>query len=129
MRLILILFCSAAILGAHKIVKTYYDPMHLHVEEEYVASATDGQTLDGAYRKYFESGKLALEGTFKGGVRWGTFYEYHENGTLIRKIDYENGLRHGSVAVYDPQGHPIQSAFYQNNKLVDSVKSYFLPGF
>jgi hypothetical protein len=87
--LLVIFFFSSYFVSAQKIVKTYYDPMHRHVEEEYVASAADGQTLDGAYRKYFENGKLAIEGTLKMGCVGEPFMNITSNGTLIRKIDYE----------------------------------------
>src|SRR5690348_9619313 len=103
-------------LFAQKEVRTYYDPMHMQVEEDYFVR--EDNQMEGKYRKYFPSGRLSIEGTFVNGLRSGTFYEYHPNGTLIRKINYENGMRHGRVDVFDEKGKPIQTAYYQNNLLV-----------
>src|ERR1041384_258684 len=91
--LALILFSVSSF--AQKEVRTYYDPMHIQVDEDYFVR--EDNQMEGKYRKYFQNGRLAIEGAFVNGFRSGTFYEYHPNGTLIRKINYENGMRHGRV--------------------------------
>lgn len=45
----------------------------------------------GAYREWYLSGKLALEGEYKDGKRHGKWYEYDEEGKILSERWFEDG--------------------------------------
>lgn len=62
-----------------------YSNGNKYVEQEY-----KNDILDGIYKEYYPSGKLALEGQRIKGQREGTWKYYHESGKLKQERVYEN---------------------------------------
>ncbi|MGS0526110.1 toxin-antitoxin system YwqK family antitoxin [Zobellia nedashkovskayae] len=62
-----------------------YSNGNKYVEQEY-----KNDILDGIYKEYYPSGKLALEGQLIKGQREGTWKYYHESGKLKQERVYEN---------------------------------------
>src|SRR5688572_25913224 len=103
-RVLLILYsCLPLLVLGQKQVRTYYDSQKSKVQEEYYV-AGDNETLAGTYKRFYENGKVMLEGNFEDGEKSGLFTEFHENGNLARKISFVNGMRHGVVEVFNEEG-------------------------
>src|SRR6478609_7001167 len=63
-----------------KPIKTYYDPLRKQIQEDYFVVASDNETIEGKYKRFYPNGKVEMEGDYHDGNRSGTFLEYHENG-------------------------------------------------
>ncbi|MDR2870654.1 MAG: toxin-antitoxin system YwqK family antitoxin, partial [Deferribacteraceae bacterium] len=60
--------------------------------------------LNGRINKYYESGKLATEGTFLDGKRQGPQTDYYENGNLKSEIFLKDDQQHGLATFYYESG-------------------------
>src|SRR5260221_11212995 len=80
--IVLILSCSVS---AQKQIRTFYDPMHRHMKEDYTVSEADAEMIQGKYKRYFPNGKEEMEGDFIDGKHSGKCLEYGAIGYLIMK--------------------------------------------
>ena len=108
--------------------------------------------LDGAFKEYYESGKLKTEGVYKDGLWHGRIKDYNENGILIadammrkgvengedisfnangsikQKSTKVNGEMNGLVTVYDEEGVLKMDQFYKNGEATGKFRQYFNDG-
>ena len=57
---------------AQKVVRKYYDPEKQKLQEQYQV-LPDNETLTGKYQRFYENGKVMLEGNFDDGEKSGLF--------------------------------------------------------
>ena len=108
--------------------------------------------LDGAFKEYFESGKLKTEGKYKDNKWYGRIKDYDENGILIADAMMKNGVENGEdisynangnikqkstkvdgkmnglVTVYDEEGVLTKDQFYENGEATGKYRQYFNDG-
>jgi len=75
---------------------------------------------NGAWKAYYQNGRLKYEGVFTMGVKSGTFVEYYSNGSKKGTGDYANDRRNGNWVFYAKDGVTVDvenSGQYVNGKL------------
>lgn len=107
---------------------------------------------DGYNVFYYENGRVASEGHFKGGQPHGVWKSYYPDGTLKsignkasgqsdstwtffdsegrkRKVfEYDNDLKNGCAEYYDTSGNVIKEMFYINDVAQGEVVEYYASG-
>lgn len=94
------------------------------------------QIKSGAYKTYYQNGKVKNDETFKNGKKAGTCKYYAENGKLLYEENFnDNGLKEGITNAFYENGqlessynyrngemHGVFKEFYENGKLRDEGK-------
>lgn len=83
--------------------------------EEYHVLASNNAVKHGKYKKYSYSGRLNLEGYFKGGKKDSIWTEYAYSGKILSSGSFNNGLRTGAWTYYDQEGKLLRSGAYVND--------------
>jgi hypothetical protein len=77
---------------------------------------------EGSYVSYFESGKIAIRATYKGGVLSGAYEELLENGKPRSNRSYKNGVLQGRSVELDDSGRVLSDLVFVDGH-VSSTKS------
>lgn len=73
--------------------------------ERQVAHYSDNSfAADGAYREFYPSGKVFIQGQFRKGRQEGDWTYYFENGQVNRKSTYKDGKPNGNWEVHRADG-------------------------
>lgn len=94
------------LLGAEKL---YHESGKLKFE----ASYTEGK-YDGAFKEYFEDGKILQEGLYKADALEGEIKTYYPNGKLREKVTFAGGVENGPFEEYLEDGNIKARGTYQN---------------
>jgi antitoxin component YwqK of YwqJK toxin-antitoxin module len=82
----------------------------------------DNGIREGAYIRYFVSGRIMMKGTYSNGRRHGIWEEFHKNGKRSLNARYKNGVKHGYWVVYDENQKRIREPYYCNGKILEGEK-------
>lgn len=97
--------------------KRYYESGSIRSEVPYING-----TRNGMGKRYYESGSIELEVPFKNGNENGVVKWYYESGALNGTESYKNGKAHGVDKWYYENGKLAGTATYKNGKLVGYKK-------
>ncbi len=79
-------------------------------------------------KQYMSGGHLAMETTFKNGVKEGLTKTYYASGKLRGTLWYENGLREDSAKWYFEEGQLFRTTPYKRDTVDGIQKQYFRNG-
>ncbi|WP_369018561.1 CsgG/HfaB family protein [Thermatribacter velox] len=83
---------------------------------EYTYYEVDGkQVYHGLFTKWYENGKVRIQGTYRDGKKDGVWKEYFINGVLKSEGTYANGLKEGKWIIYYGSGHKHWEGNYHQN--------------
>ncbi len=100
--------------GSNKVVESRHkngNPKIVHIYEN--AAKKDGQEI-----RYFENGKVEMEGKLKNNNREGKWVAYYGDGTVWSEGTYVNGKREGEGIVYHSNGKIYSKGFWKNDEPV-----------
>lgn len=80
--------------------------------------------LDGAYRRWEESGQLMEVGEYHCGVRNGLWLIWHSNKQLSFEQSFSNGEPHGRAAAWQKDGTPMWEASFDHGAQVGIAKAW-----
>ncbi len=84
---------------------------------EYTYYELDGkQVYHGAFTKWYENGKIMIQGTYRNGKKDGLWKEYFPNGVPKSEGPYANGLKEGTWIIYYGSGNKHWEGNYHQNK-------------
>jgi len=76
-------------------------------KEPEIKPKKNGIDVDGAYREYYPSGKVKIEGFYDSkGEKNGVWKGYSENGQIQSEMFYMGGKKNGHAVVFLPNGKP-----------------------
>jgi antitoxin component YwqK of YwqJK toxin-antitoxin module len=78
--------------------------------------------MEGPFEKYYESGKLQSESTYKNDKLEGPAKSYYESGTLKSEVTFKNGELEGPIKEYYESGEIVIKT-YEDGKFI-SKKEY-----
>jgi len=84
---------------------------------EYSYYEESGKKIEhGTYTKWYENGKIMIQGTYQDGKREGVWREYFRDGTLKAEGPYLNGERHGAWVIYYESGNKHWEGSYASGE-------------
>lgn len=84
---------------------------------------SDGYLLNGPFKKYYHSGQIAEQGSYKNGLRIGEWKSWRESGTLIAIYHYSSGSLHGSYSLFGAEGQRVKTGTYKRgNEKVEPLE-------
>lgn len=84
---------------------------------EYSYYEENGRKIEhGTYTKWYENGKIMIQGTYQDGKREGTWREYFRNGVLKAEGSYVGGKREGAWIIYYESGNKHWEGNYLNGE-------------
>ena len=75
-------------------------------------------------KRFYKTGELFSEKTYKNGKLDGLSLEYHKNGLIEYKKSYKNGLKMGEYKRFDENGTITLDIIFENNIQIYH-KSYY----
>lgn len=90
--------------GTKKTVKTY--------------EKINGDTVLKAEKRYYDNGKLKIEGSYKDGKRSGKWVSYYRNGNVWAEATYRDGKEYGKKTVYYENGKVYYTGEMKDGKRV-----------
>jgi antitoxin component YwqK of YwqJK toxin-antitoxin module len=93
-----------------------------------IYSYNDEGILDGVTKRYYPSGKLKGEETYKNNAKEGIYKEYYESGKLRRETNYKDGKLDGIVKEYYENGKVMVEGISKNDALEGIYKEYYESG-
>ena len=90
-------------------------------EDQYIINGP----YDGPSMRYFPTGQIESEASFRDGKREGAYKHYFENGQLQWQANYEGGKLQGEAIEYYESGKLKRIATYKDNNINGSVRTYF----
>jgi hypothetical protein len=90
-----------------------------------IASSDTGFT---GIKKFMSGGHVAMETTFKNGVKEGVSRTFYASGKVRGTMWYENGLREDSAKWYFEEGQLFRSTPYKRDTVDGIQKQYFRNG-
>lgn len=130
-----IVFLTITLIGCggeegHKVTTFYEDGTTL--KEEYFTATevgpTDPEVRDGAYKAYYQSGKLQEEKTYVDGALDGTRTAYFEDGTIDIQETYKAGDFDGPYLANYPDGKTKEQGQFLDNAMSGEWKYYYETG-
>jgi len=98
-------------------------------EEEVYSIDKDSKLKDGQYKKYYPSGKLAVEATYKNDTIVGLRTFYYENGKpQITESHDDHGNFSGDYFTYYENGNKELIGKYEDNMMTGQWKRYYDTG-
>jgi len=94
----------------------YYQSGKIEMEGEYASGKKDG-----AWTSWFENGKKQSEGFFKNDMRNGKAVVWRENGYKYYEGTYSLGKLHGAWITYDIDGTRLKETLYEYDKKVNEI--------
>ena len=91
------------------------------------ASFCEGR-LCGAYRRWWDNGQLAEEGTYEDDQKHGVFTDWDANGTKRVFQEYRKGVIHGSSKAWWPNARPMLDLHYVDGERHGSAATWFESG-
>lgn len=87
------------------------------------------QIKSGAYKTYYQNGKVKNDETFKNGKKVGTYKYYAENGKLLYEENFnDNGLKEGITNAFYENGQLESSYNYRNGEMHGVFKEFYEDG-
>jgi len=65
--------------------------------------------IEGVYREYYPTGRLALEATYVNGKLHGTYQRWYSNGKPLEKATYLNGEMETDYSRWGPYGEQLST--------------------
>lgn len=94
----------------------YYQSGKIEMEGEFA-----GGKKDGSWTSWFENGKKQSEGFFKNDVRNGKAVVWRENGFKYYEGTYSLGKLHGIWVTYDTDGSRLKETHYEYDKKIKEI--------
>ena len=95
---------------------TFYDSTKVHKREVYTALVAADTIPQGTYRRFYRSGKLEQQTSFKQGKRDSAYVEFHPTGTRRLETTYRDGIRQGPFKTYYEDGKVAQEGTFENDE-------------
>jgi uncharacterized protein len=73
--------------------------------------------IDGFFKAYFKSGRIAKKGTYKAGKKEGEWITYYGNGEIAEVANYVNDMKNGDYVKNYETGANNVTCRYINNKI------------
>jgi antitoxin component YwqK of YwqJK toxin-antitoxin module len=94
----------------------YFQSGKMEMEGEFA-----GGKKDGIWTSWFESGRKQSEGFFKNDMRNGKAIVYRENGFKYYEGTYSLGKLHGTWITYDTDGSRVKETLYEYDRKVKEI--------
>jgi antitoxin component YwqK of YwqJK toxin-antitoxin module len=88
---------------------------------EAIYTHNDAGKHDEVIIKYYPSGKIQKETTYKNNVKEGMYKEYDESGTLMVEANYKDDKRDGIYKRYNENGNLMIEGNYKNGEEVSET--------
>ena len=132
MKYLLPLLALALALPAHgqrlRRFVTYYDSLKTAKREVYSALVAADTLPQGTYRRYYRTGKLEQQTSFRAGKRDSAYVEFHPTGTRRLEATYRDGIRQGPFKTYYDDGRVAQAGFFENDEPTGELTYYHPDG-
>ncbi len=79
----------------------------------------DNGQLHGAFKEYFDMGKLKATGTYDHNKKTGIWESYHVEGGKMNLERYKNGVRHGWSFAYDLAGKEEGKKYFYYGRVLE----------
>ncbi|AWM31733.1 toxin-antitoxin system YwqK family antitoxin [Hymenobacter nivis] len=119
MRYLLLLFTLSAFTAHAQKAKrfvTYYDSTKTAKREVYSALVAGDTLPQGTYRRYYRSGQLEQQTSFREGKRDSAYVEFHPSGARRLETTYRAGVRQGPFKTYYANGKVAQEGNFDNDE-------------
>ena len=73
----------------------------------------------GDYQVFYKNGQAYIQSKMLDGKRHGMFLVFYQNGQPEREAEYKNGLRHGEWKFYSAEGEYLYSLLYNEGQLLN----------
>ena len=93
-----------------------------------IYSYNEAGLLDGVVKKYYSTGVLKSEATYKNDVREGKFREYDQNGDLVVVANFKDDKLDGPVKNFYKNGKLRKEANFKDDKNEGMEKEYYEDG-
>jgi len=107
---------------------TFYDSTKVHKHEVYTALVAADTVPQGTYRRFYRTGKLEQQTSFKQGKRDSAYVEFHPSGTRRLETTYRDGIRQGPFKTYYEDGKPAQEGLFENDEPTGELTYYHPDG-
>ncbi len=131
MRYLVLLFALLALpVHAQKIKRfvTYYDSLKTTKREVYTAVVAGDTVPQGTYRRYYRSGRLEQQTSFRGGKRDSAYVEFYPAGPRRLETTYHDGVRQGPFKTYYENGKVAQEGTFENDEPSGELTYYHATG-
>ena len=105
---------------------TYFDSTKVYKREVYTALVTADTVPQGSYKRFYRTGKLEQQTSFRQGRRDSAYVEFHPTGTRRLEATYRDGIRQGPFTTYYDDGKPAQTGFFVDDE-PNGELTYFHP--
>ena len=95
---------------------TFYDSTKVHKREVYSALVAGDTVPQGTYRRYYRTGKLEQQTSFRSGKRDSAYAEFHPSGAPRLQTTYREGIRQGPFKTYYNDGKVAQEGTFENDE-------------
>ncbi len=107
---------------------TYYDSLKTTKREVYTAVVAGDTLPQGTYRRYYRSGRLEQQTSFRDGKRDSAYVEFHPSGTRRLETTYRGGVRQGPFKTYYENGKVAQEGTFENDEPSGALTYYHPTG-
>ena len=105
---------------------TYFDSTKVHKREVFTALVAADTVPQGSYKRFYRTGKLEQQTSFRQGKRDSAYVEFHPSGTRRLEATYHDGIRQGPFTTYYDDGKPAQTGFFVDDE-PNGELTYFHP--
>jgi len=105
---------------------TYFDSTKVYKREVYTALVAADTVPQGSYKRFYRTGKLEQQTSFRQGKRDSAYVEFHPTGTRRLEATYRDGIRQGPFTTYYDDGKPAQTGFFVDDE-PNGELTYFHP--
>ena len=105
---------------------TYFDSTKVYKHEVYTALVAADTVPQGSYKRFYRTGKLEQQTSFRQGRRDSAYVEFHPTGTRRLEATYRDGIRQGPFTTYYDDGKPAQTGFFVDDE-PNGELTYFHP--
>lgn len=92
------------------------------IKEEFEVLKRKKRIKQGAYRRFFEDGRLAEEGQYANNLKVGNWRIYHPNGQLMEAGAFQRNKRTEEWAFYDEKGQQIMERVYKRGRKIEEQR-------
>ncbi|TPG65793.1 toxin-antitoxin system YwqK family antitoxin [Hymenobacter nivis] len=107
---------------------TYYDSTKTAKREVYTALVAGDTLPQGTYRRYYRSGQLEQQTSFREGKRDSAYVEFHPSGARRLETTYRAGVRQGPFKTYYANGKVAQEGNFDNDEPSGELTYYHPTG-
>lgn len=77
---------------------------------------------DGMTKEWFDTGKIALEVSYRAGKLHGERKRWHRNGTRASVEIFQDDLKHGKAISWNQNGNVMVEQVFHNNRLISTAR-------